>query len=797
VADVVISYRNVNDRVLRQPLIVVEGFDPGHIVTPEKPEGFNTFRGFIVNIRNSESRALRNLVTENTGQYDIVYVNWRNGTDYLQRNALVLEEIIRWVNRNKQPLVGGGVQPNVVLGSSMGGVIARMALGRMDRAGGAGAHQTRLYVSMDAPHQGANVPLGYQAAARHAGRMYIGSGPIGGAVEVVKLVSNGASPLLTLLLADQPASRQMLTYRLNLFNQPANTAHEDFQQELRTTWAYPNPANVRSIAISNGSECGIDQEFAPGSSLLYHYRSIKTRFLSDLIGMAAGVGLGAIGFPLTTALAVPLVIPGSSKFELTLDIRTLANGGGNRVYYGNIRYTKKILWLVPATINIVNNSYTAPSGLLPLDTYPGSFFPPLDIKRQPGASSQDWAFTYNNSFYIQRRFGFIPTTSALDIGQGNTTLVAADYLARYVGGTPPAAPVNSPFANFTTAFNLGDQPAPFDNDNVRPLTNEPHEGFFLRNANWLAAELNGAPTQTNCAAACGNNNYSIVGNAIICTTSDYRINNLPAGTTVAWSIPASAQSALRLESNVPNPSELRITNQNAGTVTTTLTATISGAGCGRGDIVLTKTISNDNSTAFPYFQESCTFYNVSHPSQTGTTSGATFVHQGCMVYVNLGAVPRTVTLGSGGQPLTWGTSVNSRYPNTLYFQLPIGSGGVPFTFNLAGGGDCGNQSIVFFSYSNNGRYAYEAAPNPVGNEVTVVAKKNDDVLEQSKSKGVEKPLDYTVEVYEVSTGTRIMSQKNSSGSLQNRLNTSNFRPGLYLLHINDGEASYSIKISKE
>jgi len=122
--------------------------------------------------------------------------------------------------------------------------------------------------------------LGFQAAARHAARMYISTGPLAATVEIIQLLRNGPSPLLNLLLSDQPASRQMLNNRIDLFYNPANTTNQQFLQELRTQWAYPNPnniaGNVRNIAISNGSECAIDQEFAAGSSLLYHYRSTKT-----------------------------------------------------------------------------------------------------------------------------------------------------------------------------------------------------------------------------------------------------------------------------------------------------------------------------------------------------------------------------------------------------------------------------------------------------------------------------------------------------------------------------------------
>ena len=594
VADIVISYRtgNINDQVLRRPLIVAEGLDPGWITSPEDPEGENSFSSFINQVGNSGSVQLINLIgapadVDNPNaisQYDLVYVNWRNGTDFLQRNELALEAVIRWVNANKQPdLITGLINPNVVLGSSMGGVIARMALGRMDRgggqngAGGFAAHQTRLYVSLDAPHQGANVPLGYQAAARHATIMYIGTGPLVSLIETVQLLRNGPSPLFNLLLADQPASKQLLTNRINILFSPANNVNQQFLQELRTQWAYL--VNIRNIAISNGSECAIDQEFAAGSSLLYHYRSTKTRFIGDLVFMAAGAGLAYAG--VSPLITIPLILPGTSKFELTLDIKALANGGGNQVYYGNIKLTKKVLWLVPVSINIANKSYSHPTGLLPLDTYPGGFYT-LELANQPGSVSQDWMFSYNNSFFIQRRFSFIPTTSALDIGQGNTVLTNANYLARYVGGIPPVTPLNTPFANFATAFNQGQfRIAPLNNS-WEIISNgcEPHEGLFFRSANWLAAEMavnNPVPLVTNCSAFCANG--VITGNTTICTSQTLTAP-FGVGVTYNWSVGNTS-----LVTPEPNGNTVLITRNGTANGQTTVTVNISGD-CGNRTLTI-------------------------------------------------------------------------------------------------------------------------------------------------------------------------------------------------------------------
>ena len=65
-------------------------------------------------------------------------------------NAFVLE-VIKWVNQNKS----GSLQ-NVVLGQNMGSLVARYAL-KIWKIKGLN-HDTRLYVSHDAPHLETNVP---------------------------------------------------------------------------------------------------------------------------------------------------------------------------------------------------------------------------------------------------------------------------------------------------------------------------------------------------------------------------------------------------------------------------------------------------------------------------------------------------------------------------------------------------------------------------------------------------------------------------------------------------------------
>ncbi|MFT3948609.1 MAG: T9SS type A sorting domain-containing protein [Agriterribacter sp.] len=576
-ADIIISYHSVADRVIRRPLIVAEGFDPGHITDPEEEEGINDFAGFIRTIERSSSINLQTLLSDDPSTYDIIYVNWRNGTDYLQRNAFVLEAVIRWVNANKQPLAGV-LQGNVVLGSSMGGVIARMALGRMDRGGGSfngtggyNAHQTRLYISLDAPHLGANVPLGAQAAARHASRMYIASGPAAMTTEYLATVFGQFSPLTTLRLADQPAARQMLINRIDVNFNTSNTDHVNFQNELRTQWAYP--VNIRCVAISDGNECAIDQEYTAGSALLYYDFDAKTRIGAELFDIFNGGVVSATYGALTPA--IPFVIPGKNRFHFTLDVRTLANGGGNRVYYGNMSYTKKVLWLVSVTLTVANKTYNAPTGLLPLDTYPGGFYT-ISFGGLPNSVVNNSFQAFSSNFSIKYRFAYVHTPSALDIGGGNQTLTSTQYTARYIGATPPAAPYNTPFVNFTTAFNATGAQWDFDNTAKRRLNNQPHEWFFLRSADWLAAELNRTGTNpgpvTNCTAFCPPLNIS--GSTSLCTSATYSV---PAITNAAYTWTAIPGNSVTFSGTGNSRTATRNANYS-GNVTLTVTITVNGCG---------------------------------------------------------------------------------------------------------------------------------------------------------------------------------------------------------------------------
>jgi len=227
---------------LTNPAIVVEGFDLDNSM--DWPVLYDLLNG-------------ENLIEDlRTDGYDAVVLDFTEATDPLQRNALVLTELIGQVQAALAP--GKTV---ALAGASMGGLISRYALLLLENSGA--GHNVRTFISFDAPQRGANIPLGLQ----HWLDFFQGE-------------SEDAAFLLSRL--DTPASRQMLLYHHLATagsTAQADPLHDAFYSELVALGDWP--ALPRLVAIANGSGTGQDQGFVPGEQLIfYEYRSL----LADIDG---------------------------------------------------------------------------------------------------------------------------------------------------------------------------------------------------------------------------------------------------------------------------------------------------------------------------------------------------------------------------------------------------------------------------------------------------------------------------------------------------------------------------------
>lgn len=573
-ATVYIKFANGGTSITK-PLIVAEGFDDGIILHPEQEAGSNTIEDFLTSIRSNNSGSFSLYNEINT--YDIIYVDWNNGVTFLQRNAYVLEEVIKWVNQTKITTT-----QNVVIGQSMGGLIAQYALKDMETRGL--NHDTRLYVSHDAPHLGANTPISVQLSARHLRNLYV-STPIPftlgeivipliydfaqGFSSIINLFGGNTSvpafvtPLQAFSLADTPASRQMTYNWVNINYGINNVIHDAWQQDLALK-GYPvgyATKPIRNIAIANGSECGITQT-DNGNIMSYIKDAGRDTFLSNYIGILDAVYGAFITNPIIVAVSL---FPGSSYWRIDFQSKyiTILNQNKN-IYHGYIGYKKKIFWFIPISIAVTEVDVNQPTGVLPYDIYGGGQV------TTPSNSLPLSGITSNT-------FGFIPTASSLDIGAGTTPINDADYRRTFVGAQPPTAPKNSPFQNFVTGF-VPNNPT---------SSNSRHISFNKRNGDWLKKELIPStqyPIEyTDCSYICSG--VQISGNETLCTTNVY---NVPTGaTTYNWTITEGANLVTLTGNGTPN---ISLTNANNGDGFVTIQITYGDNWAKCGNVTLTKRI---------------------------------------------------------------------------------------------------------------------------------------------------------------------------------------------------------------
>jgi hypothetical protein len=238
---------------LTSPIIISEGVDFDDTYTWETLyELFN------------QQNLLEDLRTEG---FDIVVLNFHEPLTYIQSNAYLFVKLVEMVNDT----INFGTQIPVV-GPSMGGLVTRYALNYMELNNI--EHNCNLWVSFDAPHQGANMPLGLQ-------------------YELYFFRELDANIQLLLDVLDQPAPRQMLAYHYT--DPPSSPAGNDIlfdelQTELADLGGFPE--NMRIIALSNGRGDGVGQPYNAGDQVIeYEYNS----FLVNIKGNAWAVENNATG----------------------------------------------------------------------------------------------------------------------------------------------------------------------------------------------------------------------------------------------------------------------------------------------------------------------------------------------------------------------------------------------------------------------------------------------------------------------------------------------------------------------
>ena len=433
-------FLDTTDGVLDKPIILIDGFDPG--------DG-RDIAGLYSLLDYTGSMGTQNLADFVRGQgFDVIIFNqpmYTNagaelvdgGSDFIERNAMVLVELINLVNSCKV-----GDEQNVIIGPSMGGLISRYALNYMENQGL--DHDTRLWLSFDSPHLGANVPLGMQHQFNY---LAFGLGD-NSVVELQDLVNAQLK---------SAAARQMLTdnYETHLLGgsdvefDPAKLTPEahpwrnTFMTSMNGLTTSGFPETTRNVSIINGSGIGNPYQDKLGGDIDPGFIVID-----DIFDVA----------PLTTG---------------ELEVRfTPATASGSQLI-SSIKVVFTIVFpvtLYDATANAQAFSYSdgidaAPGGLFDI----GGLTDDLDLTGLTG----DFVAALTTDF-----FNFIPSVSgmALDTDNGETNWFHDIDLGE---GSPPGETfspddtINStPFINW-----------------YMPDNNEPHVELTEANVTFALSEI--------------------------------------------------------------------------------------------------------------------------------------------------------------------------------------------------------------------------------------------------------------------------------------------------------------------
>lgn len=432
-------FLDTNDGILDKPIILVDGFDPG--------DG-RTITGIYDLLGYSTASGTQNLGDYVRSQgFDVVILNFPvytrtadnteidGGADFIERNAMLLVDVINTINANKV-----GSEQNVIIGPSMGGLISRYALNYMENH--AMNHDTRLWLSFDAPHHGANVPIGLQHQFN-----FLAFGLGGNSVTALQPIVNS--------MLKSPAARQMLIDHFeshlasgsNVSFDPAKLLPEAhpwkaiFDTHINALTSTGFPENTRNIAITNGSGINAPYKDKLGNDITPGFNVINDTF--------------DVAIFTTAQLAVNFTPATASNSQLISKIKVVLTFIGSTTLYNENAYAQA----TPFSDGID----AASGGLFDM----GSLTEGLDLSGITG----DFVAALKTNF-----FNFIPIMSSIALEVPTDEI---DWYHTIDLGTPinnSGATDSSPFVNW-----------------YMPDTNEPHVTLTEDNVAFALSEIMPAP----------------------------------------------------------------------------------------------------------------------------------------------------------------------------------------------------------------------------------------------------------------------------------------------------------------
>ncbi|WP_405879476.1 hypothetical protein OG762_12975 [Streptomyces sp. NBC_01136] len=219
-------YYGKGHRGVERPVLMADGFNVGPSSLNELYHGFE--RGEYPLMSQLHER----------GRDAVIFGYGERSASILDNAGYVIEAITKLIDERR------GSEPLVVGGFSMGGLVTRYALARMETQ--KMDHQTGTYFSYDSPHRGAWVPIGLQAFAHYMKRV---------------------NPLNSALSAqiNSPASRELMWRHIETVDGTPgqDKARTEFLAALERVGNWP--MRPRKLGVANGTGNGQGTGIEPGA----------------------------------------------------------------------------------------------------------------------------------------------------------------------------------------------------------------------------------------------------------------------------------------------------------------------------------------------------------------------------------------------------------------------------------------------------------------------------------------------------------------------------------------------------
>ncbi len=512
-----------------KPIIILDGFDPN-----DDRSGAELYGKYLQYVSNNNKILLgdeiRSTLNPNSS-FDVVILNFprykigetqttynifglnriissdiyhNGGADFVERNAYILVELITKLNAEMK--ANGSTEQITIIGPSMGGLISRYALAYMEKNNL--AHNTKLWISFDSPHSGANIPIGDQAFLNFFAEWAGDDGAKKNRDDKI----------------NSPAAKQFLLHHyLSNPSSPggAPVFRDNFVNRLENNGINPGtnfgfPIQLRKVALINGNLKGITTGI--GGQTILNFES-RLRICNKLFGF-----FGPKIFCGNTIIVAQAVINFTGNY-----------GANNRVFFG--AYTNK---------HDETNTHD-PSNTISYDISPGSTTDATNqiaIKIPSVTHSFGFITTSQNVGPVFPNHCFIPTKSSLAFKWNNKTNIG-DF-GENLSSKPLVCTGDIPFDSY-----------------FAPQVNEEHVFLSPEGANYALNEIRGIPQKPRINLSV---TKSVNGSSCSNTSYTFSVPNLGAGITYNWQIPSGATITSGAGTN-----QITLTATNTGEVTVNIT----------------------------------------------------------------------------------------------------------------------------------------------------------------------------------------------------------------------------------